>query len=416
MSVLVQSGPYLTGSSDFPVALASEDPKSMLDEAQAKIADITGIDNVVDPLKEDIQTLSQNTETSMRNVPDFKAMADSEQIISGAIGRTDSPEPQNIVDAIELIRNAFLIQRYKFQTREITEDDRINFAKVLVNRIDPITKDGKRTRHNPPLASFAGIKDFVEGMYANFSAAFEILKEGGTAKVLNKVFAEGQALEAFDLASNSLKDSIRSILTGMHHVGSVGDFIPRENFEQIAVVSGGFSNAIAVHFAMIRVGFEKLAKEFDVKTKKFQEEFVKMLRGVELTMDEFMKINANTLKLIENENGVISNQEGAYVFDADNFEMLDKGDKRLLIPTLDFMQRIISKANDNDTTVKSRNKIDDRFNVSVYEANFADEYRKTQGCPFMAAKDEYGADMARHYYDEVNRIAKTIVGIEEEQS
>jgi hypothetical protein len=173
----------------------------------------------------------------------------------------------------------------------------------------------------------------------------------------------------------------------------------KEGIPTTMTIFGGFTNAVSIHLALVKIVLEKIE---DINRRGDTQKAIESLKHCS---SQFAKLQANTLKLIENINGVISNQEEAYNFDSNNF-FLD--DELKLLPTEEFLNQVIKKANDPLTEIESYNYKEDYHTPYVEKKNFMDTYTKPRGCPIYASK-KANSNLLDDFLDKITAIMTQII-------
>ena len=315
---IVASGPYIGELDD---TQKNQEPKKILQKAKSELVVISAFTEAKNFLESQIDSLSKNTVDKIANTPDFKTLNQGEQQLS-ELNHTEAPK---ILGVIKLIKEAFSVQRFQHQTKPIQNTEQFNFAKLLNQRIDPIDEDGVRAKTREQPIKFGLFQETMSQL------AIEILRVPATVLTigrkklgnLNKEF-----LENFDIKKTAaeLYKELRGELN--RFLISMNSSIPREDAgpesimpKVISSIGGGLENAMSLHLAFIKVAFEKLKQKIpNVNSENFKQSWIKVLKNLSHISKQFSSVQAYTLKLVENLNGVRSNQSEIYDFSPENFE------------------------------------------------------------------------------------------------
>jgi hypothetical protein len=361
-------------------------------------------------LESQINNLLQNTSDKIANTPDFKTLNEGEKNLS----ESSSTEAPKILEVIQLIKEAFSVQRFQHQTKPIEKMEQVNFAKLLNQRIDPIDEDGIRAKAREQPIKFGLFQETMSQL------AIEILRVPATVLAqgrkklgnLNKEF-----LGNFDIkkTADKLYKELRGELNKF--LISMNSLIPREDAgpesimqKVISSIGGGLENAMSLHLAFVKVAFDKLKQIIpSTDSEEFNKSWIKVLKNLSHISKQFSSVQAYTLKLVENLNGVRSNQPEIYDFKPENFELVSIDDKLVLLPTIDFLQKVITQANDNTTEVFSHNV----RSKDSQKVNFAKEYFPPQGCPIHGAKGNLNGEkfkLDEQYFAAMDEITNSVFG------
>lgn len=174
----------------------------------------------------------------------------------------------------------------------------------------------------------------------------------------------------------------------------------------MSTIRGGLENAISLHLAFIKVAFKILTKRIP-NPKRFKQAWNDVLKNLSHISKQFSAVQAFTLKLVENLNGVQSNQRDIYDFNPENFELVyDYNDQLILLPTIDFLQKVIALANDNSTIVQSNN-------TDYNTVNFAEIYGPIHGCPIYSARIQSNwqqYELGTEYFKEMDLLTQSVFG------
>jgi hypothetical protein len=408
LNPIVASGPYIGYLNDDQ---KKQNPAKILQQARSALNVISALPEAKKFLESQINNLFQNTSDKIANTPDFKTLNQGEKNLS----ESSNTEAPIILEVIKLIKEAFSVQRFQHQTKPIEKMEQVNFAKLLNQRIDPIDQDGIRAKTREQPIKFGLFQETMSEL------AIEILRVPATVLTLgseklgnlNKEF-----LEKFDIKRTAAK--LYKELRGESNrfFSNMNSLIPREDAgpesimpKVISSIGGGLENAMSLHLAFVKVSFDKLKQKIpNIDSEDFKKSWIKVLKNLSHISKQFSSVQAYTLKLVENLNGVRSNQPEIYDFKPENFELVPIDDKLFLLPTIDFLQKVITQANDNTTEVFSHNV----SSKDSQKVNFAKEYFPPQGCPIHGAKGNLNGEkfkLDEQYLAIMDGITNSVFGI-----
>ena len=406
MVALVASGPYI----GFNVQeLKAENPFELLDQAKRKLDEVTESRDAKTFLEQQIQKLQENSRDRIKEVPNYPWLSRGEDFLKANL---DFDENQNLLDAIGLIKKAFAAQRYQFQTKEITKDEQRNFAKILNRRIDPINQKGNRAKDKKDDEKFAPFQTTLSSLATDilrvpvviFTQAKDRLEKMN--KEFNKNFdIKTYASQLYRMLHTESGDLLKRLLS------SIPPGAPPIMSQAFASISGGLENAVSLHLAFTKVAFAKLKEKIpDIRSPQFKLAWNNVIKNLAHISKQFSSVQGWTLTLVENLNGNKSNQIECYEFNPDNFELDDDGQNLTLLPTLDFLQTVIRKANDNTTQVESATPI----RPSQTVANFAEEYTSPVGCPIHNVSGNLNGEsfsLAERYFESIEILTQATFGL-----
>jgi hypothetical protein len=402
---IVAPGPYAGNLSDDQ---KKQDPAEILGQARSALNEISRFTEAKNFLESQINNLSVNTPEKIANTPDFKNLSKGEQQLS----ELDHKEAPTILLVIKLIKEAFSVQRFKHQTKPIEKVEQVNFAKLLNQRIDPIDEDGERAKTRKQPKKYRPFQETMSSLALPIlNVPFRVLTLGRKKlDNLNKEF-----LENFDIKNTAKKlyaelreelNKFSSDMNSLNYPEEVKSIMPKV----ISSIGGGLENAMSLHLAFVKVAFDKLKQKIsDTNSEDFKKSWTNVLENLSHISKQFSSVQAYTLKLVENLNGVKSNQPEIYDFKPEYFELSDYEGKQLLLPTLDFLQIVIAKANYNSTVVHSHNT----SSVDSQNVNFAKEYFPPQGCPIHNAKGNLNGKkfkLDEQYFAIMDKITNSVFG------
>jgi|GEM_PF-5907552 len=409
MSVpIVAPGPYAGYLSDDQ---KEQDPAFILQKARSALNEISGFIEAKNFLESQINNLSVNTPDRITNTPDFKTLSKDEQQLS----KSNHTEAPKILQVIQLIKEAFSVQRFKHQTKPIENGEQVNFAKLLNQRIDPIDEDGVRAKTREQPIKFRPFQETMSALALPILNVPATILTLGRKKLgnLNKEF-----LESFDIKKTAGKlyaklreelNKFSSHMNSLNHPEEVKSIMQKV----ISSIGGGLENAMSLHLAFVKVAFYKLKERIpNTKSEDFKKSWTNVLKNLSHISKQFSSVQAYTLKLVENLNDNKSNQAEIYDFKPEYFELSDYESKQLLLPTLDFLQKVITQANDNSTVVLSHNTSSE----DSQKVNFAKEYFPPQGCPIHGAKGDLNGEkfkLDEQYFEIMDEITNSVFGFPE---
>ena len=273
------------------------------------------------------------------------------------------------------------------------QKEQYDFAQTInANIIPTINKNS---------GDYKAVSHFIATMEHLWSKPFASLEESFILKQIKSLSKNGDFGIALNLLNDYIIEETKKNLTDI--IARYPNHL-REGVPTTMTIFGGFTNAISIHLALAKIVFEKL-QSID-KIHRLTEALI----GLRSTVSQFAKLQANTLKLIENLNGVISNQEEAYKFTSENFELIENEEGKLvLLPTKKFINQVITEANDPSTEIKSYNYEDDYFTAFVEKKNFRENYSKPKGCPIHSSQTSSGESVMDRYFDKIERILINLV-------
>lgn len=265
----------------------------------------------------------------------------------------------------------------------------LNFALYLNLKISP--ENSKEA-----LGDYQTVAKYISNMEKLWIAPLVNLKDSETLKVLSNIYhriSKTQAInELHDFIIHETKIKLTEVIK--NYPENLKEGIPAT-----MTIFGGFTNAVSIHLALVKIVLEK------IEELNRPEDTQKAIEALKHCSSQFAKLQANTLKLIENINGVISNQEEAYNFDSNNF-FLDV--ELRLLPTEEFLNQVIEKANDPLTEIESYNYKEDYFTPFVERKNFMETYTKPKGCPIHASK-KANSNLLDEFLDKITAIMTQII-------
>lgn len=396
--VRVGAGPYL---GELPSDAARSSSKDYIAKARDSLAKVISLNNISDRLKEQISALEKG------EIPDFGLLTRIEDFA------TQKQNTITCADAVRetarFIRQALSLQRFESQTAPLDSEAHRNFSRTLNTRIDPVTKSGVRTKLKDPGFDFKGVAVNMASLEQYLHAPFDLFDQGGFKGVLKPLIKESKFHLVADLVSSYLHDAVRALLTPIISIYQKDDSL------DLMTIFGGLSNALSIHLALAKVALDKVSAEFNVGSDGFKARLGEVFDNLPHISKQFSKLQAKTLKLIENQNNVISNQLEPYNFNPENFEVINSQDgKLLLLPTVKFLEKVIKLANDNDTVVNSKGLAPDGITTATISTNFAETYTKPQGCPFSdKASSNDSASLSVTYFEKLKKITREIFGLDE---
>lgn len=391
------TGPYL---GELPRDYARSTSKDYIAKAKESLKNVTNLQKISTGLKEQILALEKG------EIPDFDTLTRVEDI---ALKHQDNPNAVAAGLTARFIRQALSLQRFESQTALIDSEAHRNFSRTLNTRIDPVTKSGVRTKFKDPGFDFKGVAVNMASLEQYLHAPFDLFDQGGIKGGLKPLIDESKFHQVADLVSSYLHDVVRAVLT------PIISFYHKDDSLDLMTIFGGLSNAVSIHLALAKVAFDKVSAEFKIGSEEFKARLGEVFDNLPHVSRQFSKLQAKTLKLIENQNDVISNQLKPYNFDPKNFEVINSPDsKPLLLPTVKFLEKVIKLANDNDTVVNSKGLAPDGITTVTISTNFAETYTKPQGCPFSdKASSTDSASLSVTYFEKLKKITREIFGLDE---
>ena len=315
--------------------------------------------------------------------------------VEAHIKTNPNDELQRIVNSL---RQAYSLSRYQAQTKEISDDDQINFGRLLNSRIDPISASGERLKDAERNDLFDSHPETLVQYMPKIMKVIELAGFSRFTQKLKQLVKDSKVAEAADwfalhIAGIFSHNAISEDPTVLKQASEV---------QVMGAVSGGAENAINLHGAFVKVAYEKLKTMTDEGSAQFKANWNNLLENLSHISKQFSVVHAMTLKLVENLNGVLSNQLEPYTFNPDNFELKVDNGKLLLLPTVDFLGKVIQLANDPETTVESAG-FDDGSPHKFKK--FSEQYSKVAGCPI------HGARQAQDYFAKLDALTRDIFGL-----
>ena len=395
--VRVSAGPYL---GELPSDYARSSSRDYIAKARESLQKVTKLPKISAGLEGQISALEKG------EIPDFDTLTRVEDIV---LKHQDNPNAVAAGQTARFIRQALSLQRFESQRAPIDFDAQRNFAQTLNKRIDPITKSGERTKLKDPGFDFKGVAVNMASLEQYLHAPFDLFDQGGFKGVLKPLIKESKFHLVADLVSSYLHDAVRALLTPIISIYQKDDSL------DLMTIFGGLSNALSIHLALAKVALDKVSAEFNVGSDGFKARLGEVFDNLPHISKQFSKLQAKTLKLIENQNNVISNQLEPYNFNPENFEVINSQDgKLLLLPIVKFLEKVIKLANDNDTVVNSKGLAPDGITTATISTNFAETYTKPQGCPFSdKASSNDSASLSVTYFEKLKKITREIFGLDE---
>ncbi len=252
-----------------------------------------------------------------------------------------------------------------------TQNPQLNFAQILNIKISP--------NLNPSASSgdYRAAAHYIANMEDLWSAPLLSIQDTELINQLKDLCREDKHHEALDILNDFIISETKINLTNL--IANYPEDL-KEGIPTTMTIFGGFTNAVSIHLALAKITISKLRQNNQLA------KVPEAISGLEHSISQFAKLQACTLKLIENMNGVISNQEKAYDFDPGNFEFSENQQGKLvLLPTMNFINRIIKKANSPDTQIQSYNYKDGHSTAFIETKNFAETYSKPKGCTIHAS-------------------------------
>lgn len=401
MSSVVAPGPYI---GDLSPELSKQNPTELLQNARTSLESVSAFKKAADFLRGQIESLATNTVSTIEHIPNFRELHNGEI----ALSQLNDKDTSKLLEVIKSIRQAFSLQRLLHQTREITPIEQMNFAKLLNQRIDPIDKDGIRTKEKKAPDKFQIFKVTMSGLAAFILQAPTKVLMGVSEelkKLKSKFWETGDVNKVVNALYVKLREQSNGLLSMLRSQAPVDT---RQTLEPVfSSMVGGLDNAISTHLAFVKVAFAKLKQMIpDQNNATFKSAWNNVLKNLSHISKQFASVQAMTLKLVENLNGSVSNQGRAYDFNAENFELVFNNGEMILLPTLKFLQTVITKANDNATVVRSKGG---QF-VSPTD-NFAESYYSPNGCPIFGVKGINNGEQFKldeRYFEVMDLITKSV--------
>jgi hypothetical protein len=265
----------------------------------------------------------------------------------------------------------------------------VNFSQGLNLSINPeqITETAN--------SSYKDFAQYIASTYSLWSKPFSSFETSSTKYKVKALIAQKDFAKAINIIHDYMILETKKNLTNIiaTYPQELKDGIPTT-----MIIFGGFANAISFQLALAKVLCRKLVQE-DISS--FISVSIPLLRKPIL---EFSKIQIATLKLVENLNGVISNQEKPYDFNPDYFELSKDEEGYLLSPTKEFLDQVITLANDPKTIINSYNYEVDAQVPFIEKHSFAAIYSKPKGCPIHASKTNSETSLMAKYLDQVESL------------
>lgn len=233
-----------------------------------------------------------------------------------------------------------------------------------------------------------------------------------------KIAAASNPVSALNLVAEKFLDVIRErirLISGY----PVALFSLKNPDKQgaVAVFAGGLHNALQLYLALAKVAVQKVEKLLSKSDPKFDDTLSKVLKSNQHIASEFSRIHAAVLKLIENINGIIPNQDEPYNLDAANFEIYSRpGESNLyLLPTIEHLDEIKRLSEDPKTEMKvfeynAANGSKRVVTKSFQELNHGSLLR----CPIFNAtredpNDGVEVDIGEEFFNNLDRIIQEVL-------
>ncbi len=125
-------------------------------------------------------------------------------------------------------------------------------------------------------------------------------------------------------------------------------------FAKLAVdmFAGGLQNALHTHIGLARTAYIKLKGICQKTGEKIDDLLDGLLANNKHCSTEMTKLHVAVMQLIETLNGIAANQSNTYDFKPVNFDIAKCGDQLYLLPTMDFLDRVIRAAKNPATKIK----------------------------------------------------------------
>lgn len=280
---------------------------------------------------------------------------------------------------------------------QIAEKNQYAFGQYLNERIDPKLADGTSARNRQPQRTQDALRQLI-GQAA--PRLFALINKTRTSPIFARAMEQAQQGNIDAALECLIRNLNRDVVNQFQVISAQIPSDPRQDggiSRAVASCLGGLHNALQTHFALLRAGYIKLAERFKDTPVLMKQEFKKLITNITHTVKELSRVHAMTLKLIENQNGSKSNQPEPYMFDAANFELCTYEDQGpYLLPSMEFLDRIITLANKPNTMIFTSSPYDGR----VDRENFAERYSAVLGCPIFGAKYKDSARTTHSAFDE----------------
>lgn len=149
-------------------------------------------------------------------------------------------------------------------------------------------------------------------------------------------------------------------------------------------------------------------------TFDFDKIFESILKNNRHAAYELGKIHGTVLKLIENINGIVPNQEHTYKLNETKFEIATHADELYLLPTMEHLDEVIKLTKEPSTEVKTLSEPNQESGLrEVIIQKFSDAYKGPLfGCPLFGAKrmdKGITIKLEDEFFDNMNRIIQDVV-------
>ncbi len=287
-------------------------------------------------------------------------------------------------------------------------EDLFLFAKYINARVpEPASDDGsKKFRAGIMKDDFPELSRLTQSLFTNIQNTLPELQIKAVTSVPNALTS--LQTKFYDLIIDLLSKS-----TPLAQARQL-DISSPDQTNTLNTFAGGLHNAIEFYLAFAKLAYQKLEQLYGRNHADFDNIFKAILKNNRHASLQIASIHTVIMKLLENVNGINSNQVTPYTLKDENFGIYSKDNDMsdlYLLPTINHLNKIIQLSHAPNTTITNYSY--KNGGTAPLIEKFSDLYKGPLiGCPLFGAKRMDGTkqiDLASEFFDTLDKIILDIV-------